>query len=87
VRDRPDEAAAAVAEQVEASGGERPRQQFEAPAEAQRLTPPIVECPCDKCGHAHWWTPDGHRAVHEQDLRQGVLRCFDCGRWAVCQFA
>lgn len=86
VRHRAEEAAARTAEEAEASGGQRPRQLFEPPADAQRLTPPILECPCDHCGRADWWTPDGHRAVHEQDLRQGVLRCFDCGRWAVCRF-
>jgi hypothetical protein len=88
VRDRAAEAAHRISKWVSTPGWRRQRHPFRAPADAQRLQPPLVECRCDKCGHAHWWTPDGHADLTLEDvmqgnLKQGVLRCFDCGRWGL----
>jgi hypothetical protein len=88
VRDRADEAAHRISSLVSTPGRQRQRHLFRAPADAQRLQPPLVDRRCDKCGNAHWWTPDGHEHLTLEDvkqgnLKQGVLRCFDCGRWGV----
>jgi ribosomal protein L44E len=83
VKDRVDEATTKFAKASQRPGAGR-FQRFPPPQDAQRLKPPLIYCECDECGSQEWWNPNGH-ALHETDMMENqiVVRCLECGRWAI----